>query len=307
MQSLFYDAIIDKMNNMVIIVIVLLIAIAIWWFKQKRNDVPQNNPLITKHDYKEDQRSINEATRASDALDYEKEKAYDEMYVFKNHFRKPQLLHLTPQQAKKQLAARVHKGELLPSHEYQAYIEVIASENDDVFLSTIATMTPKQVHEWFLENRMKRIDMSSTIWAKVFEIVAPFHEPILIEEMKTGRPARIARWVELKKQHGYFFTDAAYAVAIEIFRRQKHFTQPESVEEFPPELLNKIKLELPALPDDTTAKEKVIDNLARSIRHHRKNMENPERFPKASELYQEHLAKYFVITGRKYQEVKHET
>lgn len=201
-------------TSLVILVIVLILAYKKLYSPKKKEKIrpftysnPQPSPTITNDPVEE---SVIEK---------------DEYDIFYNHFREgmTDFSDLTPAEAKKEMEEKKEDGEYLSSEDWKGYMDVIASKNDDKFFEKISTMTAEETHEWFMSNLNRDVKMSSAIWEKVHEEVAPIHEDILIEMLKPIKPFRVRSWVANCKHKGFFFTDKMYNLAREKYdqRRKK--------------------------------------------------------------------------------------
>lgn len=132
--------------------------------------------------------------------------------VFTNHFGEgTSFINLDPYQAQKELDKRKRDGDLISDSDWKGYQDIIASNHDKMFLEKVDTLKPMELYNWFFKQNLSGIKMSSRVWKKVSEIMAPDQERSILVGL-TGIPAKdVKLWVACCKKNGFFFTEKAYA------------------------------------------------------------------------------------------------
>lgn len=131
---------------------------------------------------------------------------------------------LTPEEADLILYYSRANGTFLEKEIYIGLKDCMDSKRDSIWINALKNTDPSNYKE--LVDKARAQYLSTNVWLKFQEVIAPFHEEYLLAEIESTAPSGIDKWIRLKKSEGYFFTDNAYQKAMEkrlsIKRRKKN-------------------------------------------------------------------------------------
>lgn len=154
--------------------------------------------------------------RKEDAL---REKAHE---IFCDHrIMLADFTNLSPEQAKTQL--RILKEDPIPLDDaFYIPLKRISEGKYPLkeFPPGLDLKNAAEVFQWWLIMRDENTWIDDDLFNRISDIIKPYHEETLLEELKSITPAKVEAWAKRKKKEGFFFSYAVYDKCEELWMKQ---------------------------------------------------------------------------------------